>query len=190
MLITAFILVVFNSSVSAKDPGNAVCLGKISIRGSSNVNSFELHNTVPQINILDDISRVRFGQSQFTWINIPVKNFHTSNKKIYSDFLEMVKADQHPFIKVSISNHELSKILSSSNNKVQIPAEIHLAGVSRKFILQSNLTFTPDNCIEVNGSQKLKLSEFGLVAPEKLFGLIKVNNEIIVNFAFVINTLD
>lgn len=164
--------------------------GTIKIQGSSNVNQFELKNTMMPITIR------ACGHSRDTvalraknyWLKIPVKSFQSDNQQIYKDFLTLTKANQHPNISVGISYEMLHRIVSGGS-MINVPAEVSIAGVSRAYQIRCQMKNNDPQTIVVTGNQKMKLTDFNISPPEKLFGLIKVNNEINVTFGFVITII-
>jgi len=117
-------------------------------------------------------------------IEIPVKEFRPSNPLMYEDFLTLMKATEYPMIKVTFSKHELEKI--SKNPDGNCPSvRISIAGVTREYQIQC-LAIQCSQDLYLSGEKNMRFSDFHLKPPEKLLGLVKVNNEINVNFGFII----
>lgn len=181
--------------ITAFDPGapgfsadkSKNCDAKISILGSTNVNSFELKNTMAHITInacKHDNDTIALRTKKY-WLQIPVRNFKTDNPQIYKDFLSLTKSSQHPTIRVGIVLSHLHSILSQPKS-ITFPVEITIAGVTKTYTVSCMVSSCSDGCLSVSGSQKMKLTDFNMTPPAKMLGLVKVNNEIIVNFGFVI----
>jgi hypothetical protein len=174
------------SPVSASDKTRN-CDGTISILGSTNVNSFELKNSMAHITInacKHSKDSIALKTKKFT-LQIPVRNFKTDNAQIYKDFLSLTKSSQHPTIQVGIGLSNLHNLLSRPRS-ISFPVEITIAGVTKSYVVSCLVSTRSDGCLSVTGSQKMKLTDFNMTPPAKMLGLVKVNNEIIVNFGFVI----
>ena len=62
---------------------------------------------------------------------------------------------------------------------------ITIAGITHLYKIDCSIVKCSETQLLV-GSQKLKLTDFKLEPPEKLYGLVKVSDEIEVNFSFII----
>lgn len=186
MITTSFVLLPAETSspVSTKTRGN------VSINGSTNVNKFELTNNLPRISIKRTCSSDTLAlQTKKYWFNIPVKKFKADNPQIYKDFLAMVRATEYPDIKVGFALKDLHNLMNS-RRPVSFPVDIFLAGKTRSYNITCRFSSCGDNCFFVSGSRKMSLTDFDIEPPQKILGLIKVNNEININFDFVFTMQD
>ena len=62
---------------------------------------------------------------------------------------------------------------------------ITIAGITRTYKIDCSLMNCSENTLLI-GSQKIMLSDFKLKPPEKLYGLVKVDDEITVNFSIIL----
>jgi len=161
--------------------------GSISIYGSSNVNKFVLTNSMMPIslracNYCKDTNALK---TKVYWVQIPIKDFQTDNPQVYKDFLNITKSRQYPNISIGITLEMLHKIVAGVSSLV-VPAEVSMAGTAQTYHIRCQIQRTAPQVLTVSGYQTMKLTDFNISPPEKLFGLVKVNNEINVNFGFVI----
>ncbi|MFO7721794.1 MAG: hypothetical protein R6V49_01085 [Bacteroidales bacterium] len=161
--------------------------GTVAVKGSSNVNEFRLDATVGSISVnAGDYQSGSSGKDQQKrcFIKIPVKDFKTDNQMIYRDFLEMVKSKQHPDILIGIDYSFLEKVQrEKKSGKTYV--EVNLAGVSRIYEMCINYSGKTGAYTRLSGSETMKLTDFKLNPPQRIFGIVRVSNEIIVNFDFV-----
>lgn len=156
-----------------------VCDNYLHIRGESNVNQFSfIFNSVPRYIPSDDT------EGDTMEIDIPVKKFEASNPMMYRDFLELMKENKHPNISVSFSRKELESAIRDRSQPCP-EVRITIAGISRIYVVDCMLEKCSGNYY-LKGTEVVKLSDFNLKPPERLLGLVKVNNEIDVNFGFII----
>jgi hypothetical protein len=161
--------------------------GVVAVKGSSNVNEFSLDASVSSISVnASDYQSGSSGQKQKSrcFISIPVKDFKTSNQLIYRDFLEMMKAKQHPDILIGIDYVFLERVQKEKKGG-KTSVEINLAGVSRIYEMNIRYNAKTGSFSSLSGSETMKLTDFNLNPPQRMFGMVKVSNEIIVNFDFV-----
>jgi hypothetical protein len=159
------------------------CSGYIIITGKTNINSFQLSQPAQIISpfLLTSISGGSSSFDQRPLIEIPVKLFKADNPFIYKDFLLLVNASEYPNIMVRIPKED--ELFEDMDNKI-FDIDITISGITRVY---SVLCYT-ERCelgtIFLHGTKKLHLSDFNIVPPQKSFGLIKVKDEVIINFGF------
>ena len=121
-------------------------------------------------------------------MNIPIKDFEASNPMMYKDFLELMKEEDYPWIKISFSKKQLERALSDLSEPCP-DISITIAGITKTYNVQCLVVKCADN-FYLKGKENIKLSDFRLKPPAKLLGLVKVDNEIDVNFGFIITFTD
>jgi hypothetical protein len=161
------------------------CLNFIHINGESNVNQFSFDfNQTPLIG-----NRLTMtSDTGDVIIRIPIRDFQASNPMMYKDFLEMMKASEFPRIEICFSRNQLNKV--HSGNYGSCPEiRITIAGISRKYAIDCSV-FPCANNMFIQGEKKIKLTDFQLKPPVKLAGLVKVSDEVNVDFGFMITFAD
>jgi hypothetical protein len=156
-----------------------VCDNYLHIRGESNINQFSFFfNSVPK-NIPNNDAT---GDTMA--ISIPIREFEAGNPMMYRDFLELMRENQYPWITVSFSRKQLGLALTE---KSELCPEIRItiAGISKTYVVDCLVERCSGNYY-LKGNEIIKLSDFKLKPPARLLGLVKVNNEIDVNFGFII----
>ena len=103
---------------------------------------------------------------------------------MYSDFFQLLQADAHPDITIRFY-YDPYKLLNPGAAATSISSEIwvSLAGEEKKFRLPGTVHVCYDNAAHLNGSLKIDLRDFNLTPPTKFMGMVKVNNEVSVEFA-------
>lgn len=159
----------------------------VEVVGSTNVNQFQCNSL--RYAGEDQLISVFYPDKKVTeWsgeIVILSKNFDCYNKIMTKDFKETVLADEHPEIKVRFI--QLKKH-STSHEEEQLEGqvEITLAGVTKRYPISCFMMNRIGGATNLRGQQTLHFSEFGLEAPVKFLGTVKVKNSITVNFGLVL----
>lgn len=113
---------------------------------------------------------------------IPVESFSCGNELITKDFRITLNAEKHPNLRVEFISLESSGHLFNGN-RVAGKVKITLAGVSRFFQVQYIVgQDSKKNTLTLIGKQSVCFSDFQLKAPTKMMGLIKVEEEMEVEF--------
>lgn len=155
----------------------------IIISGKTNINQFELYQFIPEKNLpkINEQHEPENYLEKHNTFSIPLKNFSASNQLIYNDFLELMKANQHPEIQIGISGKEVYDLFMNKNY-VNPELEIRVAGVSHTYKFPCEKTLIKQNKIFLTGSYKILLTDFKIDPPVKTMELIRVENEVIINF--------
>lgn len=156
-----------------------ICSNYLHIKGESNINEFSfIYYSVPE-----NIGSTGLSGDSIV-ISIPVREFEASNSMMYKDFLDLMKENEHPCIFVTIAKKQLE---SAIKNQAEPCPEISItiAGVTRSYSIDCKVEKCSGNYY-LKGTKVVKLSDFRLKPPARLLGLVRVNNEIAVNFGFII----
>ena len=169
------------SATDKKTSGTGIeCINHISILGSSNINQFHLVNFNPKISPSSN-------QPHYSTISknilIPVHDFTGPNDRLLNDFYNLVKASQYPFIKISLEHFDVANT-GEPPGMTKFRTRISIAGVTHQYSIQGQLTSCENSGLTVKGNLKIKLTDFNLTPPEKVFGAVKVNDEVFIKFVF------
>jgi polyisoprenoid-binding protein YceI len=160
---------------------------QLSIHGQTNVNSFtcfiSCYNSVDTLVYEQNKENGKLSFEANKMI-IPVYNFNCGNSLITKDFRSTLKADKNPYITISfvtLDKHPAEK-------KAAATLEITLAGVTKKVILQFDLV-PKGSFIQLAGKHSVCFNDFQLHAPERMMGLVKVQDDLNVEFNLLIRPL-
>jgi len=160
--------------------GEEKCDNYIVIQGSSNINQFQFVNHNPQIN-----PSAGTHQSAYPYwhIRIPVHAFTGAGTRMLNDFFKMVNAPEHPYIQIEIEPRELADF-DETTGMTNFETDITLAGVTRTYVVPCQTVFCESSGFVLKGDLEVELTDFKIDPPEKVFGAVKVNNEVFITFAF------
>lgn len=152
----------------------------ISIRGSSNVTDFELINRTP---FLNEATGKAFPEEGYKSIQIPVEGFSGPNKQLTNDFRDMVNASEYPLITIALEQKDLAS-LDEKTGLTHFRTFISMSGNTREYVIPCEVYEGIGSGYILKGSLEVLLSDFGIDPPRKVFGLIRVENEVFINFVF------
>ena len=157
----------------------------LSIQGRSNVNSFQCD--VKEYLRADTILFYKEDQQQQFIIKggltINVNDFDCHQRYMTGDLRKTLKAQEYKQLKIdllSIGN------FTATNKNVKGTIAIRLAGVTRRMEIDYSVQTANDGNLHLNGSRQVLFSDFGLTPPHKLAGLIKVEEQIKVQFELIL----
>ncbi|NML56191.1 hypothetical protein [Chryseobacterium cheonjiense] len=145
----------------------------IQISGSTNINTFKCTNNT---------FRTPGGNFSISERNLPnialkVDDFDCRNKMMTSDFQKTLSAEDHPYLNI--------RFLSLDKNKAVYNAQIEVKMINRSKIY--NITFCLENG-KLTGKRSVKFSDFNILPPTKMGGMIVVKDDLNLVFALAANT--
>jgi len=149
---------------------------EVTIKGKSNVNSFEckynsefIENDL-HISIIRNNSKIVLDGAK---IDIKSIGFDCAHKMITKDFKSLLKAEEYPHIVINVK--EINTIKENINAKLNVK----IAGIEREYLVPVTYNQTTNN---VKGQLKLNIKDFKLKSPKKLLGMVVVNDNVEINF--------
>lgn len=150
------------------------------ISGKSNINEFNLFLNQKRGNFYPDIL-TGTTDSDFISFHIPVYLLDCRNKILLNDFNEMIHASKYPEVIIKIDPDEFESMITAPRNDT-VSFRVILSGLMRKVETRCSVLSDKQGQRIVTGNLILKLSDFAMKPPKKIFGLIKLYNEVSVNF--------
>jgi hypothetical protein len=95
-----------------------------------------------------------------------------------------MKEERHPRIYVAFSIEQIENAIKKISSCPDLL--ITIAGITRKYSVECAVQEC-SGYYYLKGKEVIKLSDFKLKPPSRLLGMVKVNNEIDVDFGFIIN---
>jgi polyisoprenoid-binding protein YceI len=156
--------------------------GFINIIVESNVNKVLFTYPLNEVDLQNQSVLFRDNENEeAAKIVVPVKDFKCSNKLAFNDFLNLLRANQYPEITISIPQRFL-KNLDRDKTSVLKNVEITIAGQTRKYNIQCKTENSGDEGLKLIGSVKIDLRDLQIKPPVKYFGMVRIKDEVIVNF--------
>ena len=160
----------------------------INITGKSNVRPFSCktttiyeHDTL-YIRYIKEDSIYRFENA---FLEIDLNGFDCGNPLVDKDFGKLLQKDKYPNLKIFIKQITLDE-LKAGNLSGKADIEIEIAGINKNYETKFNSSITNGTGF-VEGELELNISDFNLTPPKKLLGLIKVSEEILIEFRYQIH---
>jgi len=157
----------------------------LSIAGSTNINKFccqvtEYAGPDTLMTIREDMKEA--GVSLQGLLRIDIKDFDCRNRIMTSEFKHTLKYQQYPQLIIHFLTLERLPATGQDNAAVKGWVEIELAGACKKFEISYTSCKSGGNDFELVGVRAFGFSDFGLRAPRKMGGLVRVNDQLDVQF--------
>lgn len=167
----------------------------LTLSGSSNINKFECttYNNFNNGNIYiqsDDKGKSVYFTNAI--LHIDVKSFDCQNPLLNRDLYNTLNAKTSPNIDVELRNAlpiSESELLKTNVGKFRADVTITLNGKSKSdYIVVLWYKIGPD-LYRFTGTKQLFMSDFGIKKPVTAFGLIRVDDDIKIDFDLFIKTI-
>lgn len=155
---------------------------KLNITGDTNISAFECTFDTGYLKKAQNLrykgkdSHLKFTDAVLT---LNTQGFDCGNDRINKDFHDLIKSEQYPEIFL-----ELSEIKITEDELAMATVSITIAGITKEYHLPVEIR--KGDISVYKGNLELDINDFGLEPPKKLFGMIKVKDEIQINFDLVV----
>ena len=185
LLILMLLTLISSAPVNKKGKWIIGSGSQLRIHGKTNVNTFTCaippYSRVDTLHYRIDSNRMMFEKNVMI---IPISDFNCGNNMITKDLRRSVKADQHPDLYITF----ISVNKDAVDGYVIAKMEIQLAGVSRQIEVKFSFHESEDS-IQLNGTREISFNDFGLVSPKHLMGIVKVQQQMSVEFTLFIQCI-
>jgi hypothetical protein len=107
-----------------------------------------------------------------------------------SDLRKTLKEKQFPMLHITFLSLNKLPDLASRPESITGLVNIEIAGVSKRFEVNYQITRDEQKVIHLLVSRDINFSDFNLIPPRKLGGMIKTNDRLSVDFKLNIKTID
>ena len=160
------------------------------VNGSTNINTFICE--IPSYDQTDTIT-VNKGIKDISLsgtINLNVKSFDCHNMIMTHDLRKTLKQDQYPVLHISFLSLNKLPDLTAKPEPITGWVFIEIAGVRKRFEVNYQISEDAQKVIHLLGSRDVNFSDFNLVPPRKLGGMIKTSDKLSVDFHLKMKNMD
>lgn len=177
--IIGFFFFITIASANGEPSSQQTCLTHILISGSSNFNNFEIvfDSTEPIVSYVDNLS-----DENSLIFNVPVEKFKANNHLMLQDFKRLIQAEKFPNIGIFLAEKELGESGKIDEFTLGIDVWIMVAGCKKKYTIPVNDICVNELNESLSGMVLINLADFNLNNLDRFFGLIKLKNEVLINF--------
>ena len=160
------------------------------VNGTTNINKFACE--IPNYGHTDTLTLARYNNDiRLTGnISLSVQSFDCHNSIMTRDLRKTLKEVQFP--KMHISFLSLNKLPEPGLQPEQITGlvDIEIAGTRKRFEVYYRIAEDGQKVIHLLGARDVNFSDFNLVPPRKLGGMIQTNDKLSVVFHLKMRRID
>jgi len=161
---------------------------RILVNGSTNVNQFTFKYTEKisiekPVHVIRDNHKLKISGGL---LDLKVKAFDSGNGLMNGDFRKMMNEPDNPFLQVELVT--IIPFWRTEEQWIDGDVEIHIIINDISKLLTVKCKIENPESILIYGKQSLRLTEFGLVAPTRMMGMVKVRDVVDFDFALRFST--
>lgn len=166
---------------------------QITIFGTSNVAKFSCccESTFDPKQFSYTVGNAGYIQFNGAEITVNSTDIDCGNKAINKDMQETLESEKYPFIHVVLKEIYQPSIDNVSNTKsvqlINAVAEITITDITQSSMINVEAQYLGKDRFNFSSTTVLALSDFGLEAPKPLLGLVKVDDNIVIDFDLYVN---
>lgn len=180
---------------AVKSPAVKWVLGKdctLKINGSTNVNKFSC--IIPDYPKPDTLTIHEPDRNESIKITgsmvLDVLSFDCHNLMMTKDLRKTLKQKEFPKIRISFINLSKYPDRGGEAEHIKGAVNIELAGIKKRFNIDYRIIPNGKSNLTLIGSQTINFSDFDIVPPRKLGGMIKTNDMLNAEFVLKVNILN
>lgn len=154
------------------------------ITGTSAIDDWSMKSAVMESSGTFELQKGKLIAVNSITFSLQSKSLKSGNPLMEAGAYRALNADQYPTITYKL-NSAVLKQLESSNYLIQANGELTINGVTRKIKMEITAFVKENKSIICKGSEKLKLSDYNIPAPQVGLGALKVSDNIQMNFNLV-----
>jgi polyisoprenoid-binding protein YceI len=156
---------------------------KMTIKGTSSLHDWtvDVGDFQCDMTMISDLSLMKIESVAYTG---KAKSIKSDNSTMDKKILEALKADKFPNIRFTVRS---SRDVTMTDKKFSglITGDITIAGKTKSETIHFTGEMISANRMRINGTKKLKMTDFGISPPTAMLGALKTGDEVSVTFSLV-----
>ncbi|MBC7400832.1 MAG: YceI family protein [Mucilaginibacter sp.] len=162
----------------------------LSVNGTTNINKFTCD--IPAYDQTDTLMLSRRNKEIILSgdIRLKIQSFDCHNSMMTHDLRKTLKEKEFPRLHIRFLSLSEYPELTAKPATITGFVDIELAGASKRFQVNYQVSIDAQKNIHLLGSQDINFSDFNLIPPRKLGGMIKTNDKLSVAFHLKMKALN
>ncbi len=121
-------------------------------------------------------------------LTFPVGGIDCGDAGMNGQLRQALKANRYPTITFGLPAPEVTRALAAGPGPVLVDGQLTIAGETKPVQTEVTVTRGPGQAVQVQGTQALRMTDFGVKPPVLMLGLLKVRDLVHVAFDVVLRT--
>jgi len=160
------------------------------VNGSTNVNKFSCGILAYGQTDTLVVSKTDRGVVLTGSIGLSVESFDCHNSMMTRDLRKTLKEREFPKLRINFLSLSRLPELTTQPQFIKGLVNIEIAGIRKRYEVDYQITIDAQKVIHLLGTREVNFSDFNLIPPRKLGGMIKTNDKLSVEFHLNMTALD
>lgn len=153
----------------------------ITVQGSSNLHDWTMKDEIMNAGAAFIFKDGKLSDMTALNFSMKVSDLKSSEDLLNSRAYKAMNAEQYPSIVFKLTSATATP-LANGHYTIKAIGKLQISGVTKDVVLYADAVQNSDKTISCTGSNKLKMSEYGIKPPTFMFGALKVTDEVTINF--------
>lgn len=158
---------------------------KVLIEGTSNIHDWEMESNQASCNAVFQMNGNSITGLTSMNLVMMAESLKSGKGAMDKNTYKALETDKYPRISFVVSQAN-AKPSNANTFIVSAKGKLSISSGVKDVWIAANCTVNPDKSITVNGSYKLKMTDYNVTPPSIMFGSIVVGDPITVKFNFVL----
>ena len=158
---------------------------KVSLLGSSNVNTFTCAASVPPASMLVQVTSLP-GSQRYNLRNatmqLPIATLDCGNRIMNKDLKKALNAEVYPSIELLVKSVALLQ-----EDEAEVGIDLTVAGCQKPTALRAEISTSSGGELLISGSLPIEMLDFNIEPPTAMLGMVQVKSEILIHFRLALN---
>lgn len=160
---------------------------RLTIHGKTNLNAFQCATAQyvgrDTLVLIEGSRRKPFFEKGY--VGLDAASFDCGMQVMTNDFNKTIKAEAYPAIFIEFISFERIPVYTAQD-QFKGRVKISLAGITKTFQMDCTIEPKETGLIHLRGTRTFSFSDFNLEPPQKMMGLIKVDDQLRVAFHLIL----
>lgn len=150
----------------------------LALQGTSNIHDWTMKASASNLEaaVAIDPGTSLLQSIQPLTLNMPVKSLKSNEGLLNSRAYDALNAEKFPNFTYKLTS------VTASGNTVTLNGQLTISGTTKDFQLVATQKKNADGSIQLTGSRKFKMTEFGVKPPKYMMGMMKVYDDLTLNY--------
>jgi len=123
-------------------------------------------------------------------LKLEVQNFDCQNPVMTANLRSTLKAKEYPYLIIRFISLSRYPANDTQHGALKGVVSIQLAGITKRYEVDYRLIPNGTSALTLVGTRQVNFSDFNIIPPRKIGGMIQTNNELDVQFSLKAKVLD
>jgi hypothetical protein len=151
----------------------------VTLQGSSNIHDWTMKSSGsgPEANVTQNSTTRLIESIQPLTFNLTVKSLKSKENLLNTRAYKALNSDKYPTISYHLTHAK------ATGNQLTLTGQLTIAGTTKDMTLTGTQQKNADGTVTFSGAKKFKMSEFKIPPPKYMMGVMKVYDDVTVNYS-------